>query len=338
MATTPTPNQSVINPSTIKRTAIGLDIGGTKISAAKLNTQTGIESFNKTQTPADGRAFIGAILELVTPYLEGDEKPECLGIATAGTVNSTTGEIFGATGNLPALRQIGSLKELLEKQLEIPVFVENDANAAAYGEARAGAAIGFNDVLMITLGTGVGTGFLVNNQMVRGAHFSAGEGGHIAIAKNKQRLCTCGRWDCWETFASGTGFTKTAHLELEAAPNAKSSLIMKAGKPINKVTSYDVIEAFKQGDFIAQDVMRRWHEDIAIGLGSLLNVLDPEITVVGGGMAQVVDFDLLSQLTQERSMYNPIKLVPAQLENKAGIIGAAYLALDRLYPDTDPTQ
>jgi predicted NBD/HSP70 family sugar kinase len=98
------------------------------------------------------------------------------------------------------------------------------------------------------------------------------------------------------------------------------------------VNSYDVIQALQQGDFIAKEVVQRWHEDIATGLGSLLNVLDPSITVVGGGMAQVVDFDLLHQLTQQRAMYTPIKLVPAQLENKAGIVGAAYIALERTNP------
>lgn len=312
------------------RFAIGLDIGGTKISAALLNTQAGIEHFEKVSTPSDGRAFISAIAELVKPLMQ-NQKPECLGIASAGTVNSDTGEIFGSTGNLPALRQIGSLRESLEQLLQIPVYIENDANAAAYGEARAGAAMGHDNVLMITLGTGVGTGFLIHDRLVRGAHFTAGEGGHIAISTDKQRLCTCGRWDCWETFASGTGLAKTAQLELEAAPNAKSSLILQhKHKQISHVTTYDVLAAAKEGDYIAKEVLSQWHRHIAVGLGSLLNVLDPAITVVGGGMAEAVDFELLNRLTQARSMFGPIQLLPARLGNQAGIIGAAYLALDRV--------
>ena len=212
------------------------------------------------------------------------------------------------------------------------MVIENDANAAAYGEVRAGAAKGYHDVLMVTLGTGVGTGFIIHDQLIRGAHFSAGEGGHIAIATTKTRLCTCGRWDCWEAYASGTGFAKTAQLLLEATPNAKSSLMLQSHKPINKINSYDVINALQQEDNIAIEVIDQWHHDIAIGLGSLLNVLDPEVIVIGGGMMQVVDFEKLTDLTQERAMYKPIKIVPALLENKAGLVGAAYLALERTTP------
>lgn len=313
--------------------AVGLDIGGTKISAAKVSLAEGISDFAKTATPEQGQAFVSVIEELVLPLkAQADTEPaKCLGIASAGTINSDTGEIFGATGNLPALRDIGSLKDVLEAHLEIPVHIENDANAAAYGEARMGAARGYTEVLMITLGTGVGTGFLVHNTLVRGAHFSAGEGGHIAISMNKERLCTCGKWDCWETFASGTGLAETARRALEAAPNAQSSQIMANTHDIEAVTTRDVIAAWRSGDFIAQEVMDTWHYHIAVGLGSLLNVLDPQITVVGGGMAQFVDFPKLKTLTKERSMYKEIQLVPAELGNQAGIMGAALLALERVY-------
>jgi len=311
--------------------AIGLDIGGTKISAARVSVKSGMTDFQKTETPDQGKAFVSAITDLVLPLIEASPSaPLCLGIASAGTINSETGEIFGATGNLPALRDIGSLRETLEGQLKIPVYLENDANAAAYGEARVGAAKGFADVLMITLGTGVGTGFLVNDRMVRGAHFSAGEGGHICISMERERLCTCGKWDCWETFASGTGVAETARRELKSAPNAMHSEIMQGHTSIDTITTPDVIRSWKSGDFIAQAVMDQWHHHIATGLGSLLNVLDPAITVVGGGMAEFVDYAKLNTLTRERAMYKDIQVVPAELGNQAGIMGAALLALDRV--------
>lgn len=312
-------------------TAIGLDIGGTKISAARVNLKTGIMDFQKVSTPEKGQDFIAAIESLVTPLkTSSDTPPLCLGIASAGTINSDTGEIFGATGNLPALREIGSLRQTLEQHLGLPVFIENDANAAAYGEARMGAAQGYTDVLMITLGTGVGTGFLIQNQLVRGAHFSAAEGGHIAISMNKERLCTCGKWDCWETYASGSGLAETARQKLHAAPNAQSSQILNGNLAIEDVTTHHVIAALQSGDFIAQEVMDEWHFHIATGLGSILNVLDPAITVIGGGMAPFVDFPKLLLHTQERSMYKQIQLVPATLGNQAGIMGAALLALERV--------
>ncbi len=311
--------------------AVGLDIGGTKISAALVSLKDGMQHFHKVNTPDEGPAFVDAIESLVKPLIaQADLKPLCLGIASAGTINSDTGEIFGATGNLPALRDIGSLRETLETHLGMPVYIENDANAAAYGEARMGAAKGYSEVMAITLGTGVGVGMLIHNALVRGAHFSAAEGGHIAVSMHKERLCTCGRWDCWETFASGTGLAETTRQQLRAAPNAESSLILRAAGTISEVTTHHLIEAHQHGDYIAAEVMDQWHAHIAVGLGSLLNVLDPEITVIGGGMAPFVDMNKLHRLTQERAMYQGIKLAPAALGNKAGIMGAALLALERV--------
>lgn len=328
---TPTPLENTFSQIPQTAVAIGLDIGGTKISAARVSLCDGMVDFHEVPTPKEGQAFVGAIESLVLPLkANAPEKPLCLGIASAGTINSDTGEIFGATGNLPALRDIGDLKSTLEKHLEIPVFLENDANAAAYGEARLGAAQGYREVMMITLGTGVGAGFLVHNHLVRGAHFSAAEGGHICISMKQDRLCTCGKWDCWETYASGTGLAETTRRELSQAPNASSSLILEKGQKIEDITTHDLIAAWNANDFIAQTVMEKWHYHIATGLGSLLNVLDPEITVVGGGMAQFVDFEKLNELTQTRAMYKDIKLEPATLGNQAGIMGAAFLALERV--------
>lgn len=309
--------------------AVGVDIGGTKISAARVTLQDGIKEFEKTDTPVKGKEFVAAIKNLVEPLVETGDV-QCIGIASAGTVNSNTGEIFGATGNLPALREIGSLREILESELKLQVFVENDANAAAYGEARLGSASGMSEILMITLGTGVGTGFLVHDELVRGAHFSAAEGGHIAISMSNERLCTCGKWDCWETYASGNGLAETARRELSCAPNAESSLIMSEVKTIKDVTTKEVVSAWRSGDNIAQEAIDKWHYHIATGLGSLLNVLDPEITVVGGGMAKFVDFEKLLNHTRNRSMYKDIRIAPAKLGNRAGIMGAALLALNRV--------
>jgi len=312
--------------------AIGLDIGGTKISAARVSLKNGMTEFSRVDTPQHGQAFVEAIEGLVRPLQESAHAaPLCLGIASAGTINSDTGEIFGATGNLPALREIGPLRQTLEKHLGIPVYLENDANAAAYGEARMGAAKGHSEMLMVTLGTGVGTGFLIHDHMVRGAHFSAGEGGHICISMNQDRLCTCGKWDCWETYASGTGLAETARRQLAVAPNAEGSLILMAAGTIAQVTTHHVIDAFKNKDFIAQEIMDIWHKHIGTGLGSLLNVLDPQITVIGGGMAQFVDYAKLLAFTRERAMYRDVQLVPAQLGNQAGIMGAALLALARVF-------
>jgi glucokinase len=322
------------SPSINTQWAIGLDIGGTKMSSALVNPEGQMNGFQHIATPTESELFLNAIETLVKEHqrVEPQHSFLGLGIATAGIVDPIEGKILGATGNLPAVRGISSLKQILESRLGIPVMVENDANAAAYGEARGGAAKGFRNVLMITLGTGVGTGIIIDGKILHGAHFSAGEGGHIFISQAKERLCTCGKWDCWETYASGTGLGKTAHRMLKATPNADTSQLMVGKTSVEEVTTHDVIAAFRSGDPLAEKMLDAWHVHVATGLASLLNVLDPDITVVGGGMAQFVDFPTLLRLTQERSMVaggDGLNLVPATLGNQAGIVGAAFLARDQ---------
>lgn len=323
------------------RAAIGVDIGGTKVAAALVSQtwhadndavadETELTGFDREPTPDDTEGFIDAICRLIERVRAGaTTPPEALGISTAGTVDPRKGEIIGATGNLPAIktRQF-PIKEILQARIDLSIQVENDANAAAYGEAVHGAAKGFTDVVMVTLGTGVGTGLVVNGNLVRGAHFSAGEGGHIAIAMDKSRLCTCGRWDCWETYASGTGVAETARRLLLAAPNARHSRLLAGNKALQDVTTHEIVEAWQAGNPIAIEVMASWHEHIAVGLGSVINLLDPQVLVIGGGMAKFVDFDRLKALTRPRAMTDKTEIVPATLGNQAGLVGAAALALE----------
>jgi glucokinase len=256
-----------------------------------------------------------------------NESVAAVGIATAGMVDSQEGAIIGSTGNLPAIKGIVPLKRVLEDRLHLPVHVENDANAAAYGEMVAGGAKGFRTVLMVTLGTGVGTGIVVNGSMLRGAHYSAGESGHIALSLERQRACTCGRWDCWEAYASGPGLKQTADAMLEHAPKHHPSPLKAKQMAEEYISTHDIIAAFNEGDPLAKDMLDLWHSHIAVGLGSLINVLDPEVVVIGGGMAPFVDFNKLSDRTLERAMPKSINIVPATLGNRAGILGAAFLAL-----------
>lgn len=313
---------------------IGIDIGGTKINAAvvKPNPASGEDellSMLNSPTPADSEIFLNTLTEMVQT-LRQEHQVSAVGISTAGVVDSIHGRILGSTGNMPALRNLTNLKELLEAKTGLPVHMENDANAAAYGEWRSGAAKGAENMFAITLGTGVGMGIVFNGKMYRGSHFYAGEGGHIAISYRRERKCTCGRWDCWEAFASGTGLQITAELAVDAAPEtARQEFISKYCEG-GTVTTYAVIAAWKAGNHIGTQIMDEWHHHIAVGLSSLINVMDPDMIVVGGGLAQFVDFELLLERTRERSMSNAFKLVPAELGNHAGIVGAAYLAMESL--------
>jgi len=318
----------------ITKPTVGIDIGGTKINAAVVvpDSKPGEEQFQSlinAPTPTDSAVFMDTLVKMVDT-LKQQHGVAAVGISTAGVVDSIHGRILGSTGNMPALKNLCNLKELLEARIHLPVHIENDANAAAYGEWRSGAAKGAENMFAITLGTGVGMGIVFNGQMYRGTHFYAAEGGHIAISYHRERKCTCGRWDCWEAFASGTGLQKTAAIALEAAPETAKAEFLQKYCTNNEVTTYAVIAAWKDNNHIGAKIIDQWHNHIAVGLGSLINVMDPDMIVVGGGLAQFVNFELLKERALERSMSNDFQLVPATLGNHAGIVGAAYLALETL--------
>jgi glucokinase len=311
---------------------IGIDIGGTKINAAvvKPHPTTGQDellSLMNSPTPTDSETFLNTLTAMIKSLRE-EHNVSAVGIATAGVVDSIHGRILGSTGNMPALKNLSNLKEQLEATTGLPVHIENDANAAAYGEWRSGAAKGATNMFAITLGTGVGMGIVFDGKMYRGSHFYAAEGGHIAISYKRERKCTCGRWDCWEAFASGNGLQKTAELTVEAAPETAQQEFKANYCENGEVTTYAVIAAWKDNNHIGVQIMDEWHNHIAVGLSGLINVMDPDLIVVGGGLAQFVDFELLLERTRERTMSNAFQLIPAALGNHAGIVGAAYLALE----------
>lgn len=318
-----------------KQIAIGIDIGGTKVSAARVHpgnhAEECVQGFIKQPTPTNPEDFLAALTQMIEALSAselGTLEVGAVGIATAGIVDPVAGSILGSTGNIPFLRQISQLKALLESKVSLPVTVENDANAAAYGEYKQGAGSGVSDLLMITLGTGVGGGIILNGELVHGGHCAAAEVGHIAVSMSRERLCTCGKWGCWEAYASGTGLALTAQSMLRATPNASASRVMMGQNNILEVNTHQVIEAAEEGDPLALKILSVWHEHIATGLGSLINVLDPGVIVIGGGMAPFVNLERLTQLTNERAMLPPVDLRLALLGNHAGLVGAAHLALE----------
>jgi glucokinase len=314
---------------------VGIDIGGTKINAGivvpgETSPDKMVQSLLNAPTPTDSEAFLDTIVDMLTQLRKQYPDVAVVGISTAGVVDSNNGQVLGSTGNVPALQNLRNLRARLAERIQLPIHIENDANAAAYGEWRMGAAVGAENMFAITLGTGVGMGLVVNRQMVRGSHFYAGEGGHIAIAHTHERKCTCGRWDCWEAFASGTGLKTTVELALDAATDSVRQAFLKQYAANGEPMTYAVIAAWKDGNRLAMDVMDAWHQHIAIGLSSLINVLDPDIVVIGGGLAQFVNFELLTERTRERSLNSQFKLTPAILGNYAGLVGAGYMALEAL--------
>jgi glucokinase len=285
-------------------------------------------------TPKNPEAFLEALSTMVNTLRQGKEQDiQAVGVATAGIVDPNRGMILGSTGNLPAISAPFNLQGALEERTGCSIYIENDANAAAYGEYRSGAALGARNVLMITLGTGVGGGIVLGGKMLHGSHFSAGEVGHIAINSEKNRQCTCGRWECWEAYASGTGLGKTFRETVQARFGSQEAIevLQCAGvKSIEALTTHHLVRASQEGFSLAKDVMALWHHHIAVGLGSLMNVLNPEVVVIGGGMNPFVDMEHLKEELSHRVMVpvETTRITKALLGNYAGMVGAAYLAIE----------
>lgn len=343
--------QEIKAPNQETATAIGLDIGGTKLLFARIDEQNHVINPVEIPTPDDEKVFFDTLAKQLNALLTEDPNISIIGIATAGIVNAATGEILGATGNLPAFQQYRAthqgtlnLSEELRNRLIRPVFiyVENDGNAAAYGEYADGAAKGFRNVVMITLGTGIGGGIILNGRMIHGEEWAAAEVGHMGISLNHTRTCTCGRPDCWEIYASGTGFRLTvvdmikAHTE---TPEQEESDVPIWEDPA-MVDAREIIRSAKQShDPLAVKILDTWHDHITAGLRALVNSLNPGIVVIGGGMGKYVDFELLAQKMSPLALAPAIAshIVPARLGNRAGVVGAVELAR-QAYRETVETQ
>jgi len=306
--------------------ALGIDLGGTKIRAAAVRDNEIITEAQQVPTPEGRENIIEAIVELIGKFridvLAG------VGIATAGIVNGDTGEIIGSTGNLPGWSGT-PLKKVMESKILLPVHVENDANAAGYAEAHVRGLKSKRCVVTVTLGTGIGGGIVLHGRLFRGSNWAAGEVGHIKIAMDNKRLCTCGLFDCWEAYGSGRGLLMTADELRDGVADNQSPL---AGKD-NELTTHAIFAAASDGDILGQKVVERWHEHIAHGLVNLAHVLNPDCFIITGGLSDFVDFQLLHDMVADRCLprvADAIEIRPSAHKGLAGIIGAAQFVIDEL--------
>jgi glucokinase len=310
-----------------KLPALGIDLGGTKLSAAVIADTKIISEEKKVPTPHGSEAIIQAILGLIE-HFQKEHVLTAVGIATAGIVNPNSGQVIGSTGNIPGWAGTQA-KKLLEERCALAVHVENDANAAAYGESVAAGLLDKTCTITVTLGTGIGVGIMINGKLYRGSHWAAGEGGHMRIALDNQRLCTCGLWDCWEAYGSGRGLVATAEILANASGVPQSSML-SAGKPI---TTQAIFEAQTKNDPLAAKIIHQWHEHITAGLTNLAHILDPDCFIVSGGLSKFVDYELLKEMFTDRSMPSSsehLNIHRSTLGTAAGMVGAACLALDSL--------
>ena len=289
------------------RQALGIDVGGTKIYSAIIDEKGNIISeIEKNPTPKTFDEIKSLFEKIIKKY---EKDVDLIAFSTCGAVNNDNSHILGSTGNIASDYPDMQFKELSSK----PVFVENDANCAAWAEYKIGASKGTKVSVMLTLGTGVGGGIIINNQLLKGQNGAAGEM-HFKMYSDKRRKCTCGGWDCFEIYASGKGLQITAS-EISKNPN---------------ITTYDVIEGVKNNDKLMIEIFDKWQNDITNGIIGLSNIFDPDCVVLSGSMAEFVDIQKIQNNANKEIITTPIEVKKATAGNYSGMIGAVILAFERI--------
>jgi glucokinase len=313
--------------------AIGIDIGGTKVAGGILDETGAIVARARRDTPHRSKSpdvVEGTIVDVVTELLHRVEPGRVIavGIGAAGFVAADRATVVFA----PHLswRQ-EPLRDALQRRIPVPVFVDNDANAAAWAEWKFGAAQGETHLMMITLGTGIGGGILMAGQVVRGRYGIAGEFGHMQVVPGGQR-CECGNRGCWEQYASGNALVREARALVMANSPVATDLLERADGDSQRLTGPLITEAAADGDPTAIELLGEIGRWLGVGIANLAAAFDPGTFVIGGGVSAAGD--LLLEPAREsfgRQLpgrgYRPeATIVAARLGNEAGLIGAADLA------------
>jgi glucokinase len=311
------------------RVGIGLDIGGTKVLGAVVDDSGRVIEEHRVPSPTGSwAALLDAIVTTITELRSRCSEVVTVGIGAAGMVD-LDGAIHYAP-NVPAFRST-AVRADVQQAIGLPTVVDNDANVAAYAEVRFGAARGMSDAMVITLGTGIGGGVVVNGKVLRGAHGFAAEVGHFQIDPNGT-MCACGERGHWEAMASGTALGQMARAAVERGELA--AVLDAAGGDVAAVAGPHVSAAGHAGDTEALALIDAYAFNVAIGLVGLANIFDPGVIAIAGGL--VNDGELfLGPIRRhflghvEGATYRPTpEIVPATLGERAGVIGAAILALD----------
>ena len=311
---------------------IGIDLGGTNIVASVVDDDYNIIGTSKTPTnaPRSADEIFDDIADVCEEAVKAAgltmEDIDSVGMGTPGTVNQDGIIEFAnnlAFNNVPA-------RTMLAKRINKPeekVFIENDANCAALGEAYAGCGNGAKDFVAVTLGTGVGSGVIIGGKIVIGVNYAGGECGHMVIVVDGEQ-CSCGRKGCWEAYASATALIRQTKKAMEEYPD---SLMHKLAKEEGKVSGRTAFDAMRLGDIAGIKVVDDYIKYVACGLINIVNALQPEIICIGGGICnegETLMKPLRRFVQSERySIHSKIqtKIVKAELGNDAGVIGAALL-------------
>lgn len=308
---------------------LGIDLGGTNVASGVVDENGKILA--KASVPTDAKNGVDAIIANIAKSANAAlEKAnvsiddiESIGIGTPGTLDLESGVVEKAS-NL-GFCDTPLAKLVSEYFPNKKILIENDANAAALAESVAGAAAGTKISVTVTLGTGIGGGLVMNGKVFSGASGKGGEFGHMTICTGGKQ-CTCGRRGCWEAYASVTGLINQTK---EAMNKDKDSLMWELSKKSGKVSGRTAFDAMRKGDKTAKAVVDAYYRYVAEGIADIINMLEPEVIVIGGGISNEGETLLgpVREIVQKESFSgrNGTRLEVAKLGNDAGIIGAAML-------------
>ena len=307
---------------------IGIDVGGTNVKIALVNDKGNILYSNSVPTRAEmGYEYTvnnikQAIRDLITET--GVTNIDGIGFDFPGQIDYKNG-IVRLAPNIPGWVNI-PIAKIIEDEFKIPTRIDNDVHCAALGELKFGAGQDCENFICMTVGTGIGSGIVINGKLVRGASNAAGELGHIKLQMHEGPLCGCGDYGCLEAFASGPSIVAMAEEYISGGKSTKFREMASGGE----ITPYIVAEAAKLGDPVAKRIFTKVGEYIGFGLASVVNLLNPEKIIIGGGVADAGDIliEPIKDTIKKRAMVvagSAVEIVPAKLANTAGVIGASLL-------------
>jgi glucokinase len=316
--------------------AMGIDLGGSKILAAVVDSHGEILSSDESVTPAtkERDAIIQSIVESAHRALKqavvAISDIYAIGMGAAGISNPEAGILFSSP-NLPGLRNV-LLRDIMQERLGKRTFLINDADAAGLGEFYFGAGRGVRNFIYVTLSTGIGGAIVIDGKIYTGAIGAAGEVGHMTIDANGP-ICNCGNRGCWETLASGTALAREARKRIEGG--VRTSILECADRDIEKVTPEAIHSAAQQGDNLAKELIARTAYYVGVGLANLINIFNPELIVIGGGLSNIGDILLKPafKVAGERAFkeaFQAVRFASAGLGRHSGVLGAAAFALEEM--------
>ena len=311
---------------------LAVDLGGSKILTAVVNAKGEMLSSDRRTTPAAKgpgvviQAILDSIKRAISQAGITAAQLAAICIGAPGLSNPETGVIF-TSPHLPGWKDV-PLKTIVEEETGIKTLLVNDANAAALGEMYFGAAKGARNFIYITISTGIGGGIVIDGEIYAGSLGTAGEIGHMTIDTDGPK-CNCGNTGCWETLASGTALAREAKQRI--SDGAKTAILEYADGDVNKVNAETVHKAAQQGDTLAKELIARTSYYIGVGLTNLINIFNPELIIIGGGLANIGDILLepAYKVAGERAYkvaFESVRFARAELGKNSGVIGAAAYA------------